>query len=546
MANASTSCLRLCLISIFVLRATNGLAIFLDGEGHYGLRGETRTAPGASSNRGMHQAIDQSFRLQGEARLNEKSSTFLEFRLFEDERSAFLGDDAEAEVCEGDDCSQKPQNVTHPGYKPYVPRVHRAYVRYASDYCLIEAGRRPRSWGMGMFLDAGNTPFSTSHSIFDGISCDINMQKSQTLGISFGYDKLAERGRKVDTKSEEVINFGPSSKNDDVNQYYLAIELDDRRSNAGAAVTKHVGIYAAKVNSGSVSKGGLETDMTLVDLYTGFYIGNISLKSEVLFRLGKSADPNATRLGGARDSGNAPAVNKMQSIGGGLEAEWTFAKSGSSIGPEEFGRGNATHHQVFAGYSYAPGDVNGYYSSTDEAAEEAIHHKNRGTHAKAMAFHQNFSPTLILFNGRKEIDDLSEDGIFDPSRLMNAQLIHFGYRYKDLGFGQLEVQVATATLNEVAPADVTQFYPVRQASEVNKASAADREYVLSRYQGRPIGFYGNDLGWELDLKYWRQFGKEMDVGVGVGYLIPGDAWKTSDGDKPKSNLLVQSYVAFNF
>lgn len=503
--------------------ATFAHAIFLDGEGHYALRGETRTAPGASGRRGLHQAIDQSFRLIGEGRLNEKSSMFLELRLFDDERSAYLGDLAHPEQCEKNtDCSSSPQNTSHPGYHPYIPKATQAYIRYASDYCIVEAGRRPRSWGMGLFLDAGDEPFSTSHSIFDGISCDINMQKSQTLGISFGFDKLAETGRTVDKEREDTITHGPSLPHDDVNQFFLAIEHDDRKTNAGSSVTKHVGIYAAKILSGPVSKGGLGTDMTFVDLYTGFFIGNIAMQSEVLFRLGKSADPSTTRLGGARYYRDGPAENKMQSIGGTLQAEWTFAKSGSSIGPEEFGRGNATQHQIFGGYTYAPGDSNGYY----EGSDESVGILRRPDQAKAIAFHQNFSPALILFNGRKEIDDLAIDGVFDPSRIMNAQLFNFGYRYKDLAFGHFEVQLITASLNETIPNDVYEYYRLRPT--------------------KLIGYYDTDLGWELDLKYWRQFGRELDVGIGGAYLLAGKAWQTHQDHKPTPNMLLQTYLSFNF
>ena len=54
----------------------NATALFLDGEGYYGVRGETRFAPGMAKDRGTHQAIDQTFMLKGEARLNDQSSFF--------------------------------------------------------------------------------------------------------------------------------------------------------------------------------------------------------------------------------------------------------------------------------------------------------------------------------------------------------------------------------------------------------------------------------------------------------------------------------------
>ena len=71
-------------VRLFCLFLTVGLktfsleAFFLTGSGHYSVRGEMRSAPGMAGDRGTHQAIEQSFRLLGEARFNERSSFFLE------------------------------------------------------------------------------------------------------------------------------------------------------------------------------------------------------------------------------------------------------------------------------------------------------------------------------------------------------------------------------------------------------------------------------------------------------------------------------------
>lgn len=515
------------LLASFALTSLTANGIFLDGEGFYALKGETRTAPGASSETGMHQAIDQSFRLLGEGRLNEKSSVFLEFRLFDNESKAYLGDESLPQTCDKDlGCEKTSQNVSEPAYRAHTPKITRIYVRYASDFCLVEAGRRPRDWGLGLFLDAGSKPFATSHSVFDGISCLINMQKSQNMGIAFGFDKLAETGKPIDSQGLNRAKHGASLKHDDVDQIYLSIELDDRKANVSSALTKHVGIYASKIMSGDADKGGLQTDMTFIDLYTGFFFGQLALKSEVLFRLGKTADPNATRYGGARDSGDGPAINSMQSIGGTVQGEWAFGHLGSTVGPDEFGRGTASFHSVFAGFSYAPGEDGGYYSGSDDKLEAAIHKNKRKSQARAIAFHKNFSPALILFNARSELSYMGVDGIYDPSRIMNAQIFHLGYRYNDQAFGSIETKLITASLNETIPADVSAYY-------------ANKNTV-------PVGYYGSDLGFELDVTYKRQIGRELEFGLGAGYLIPSQGLRINQDKKPVAELLVQSSLSFNF
>src|SRR5690242_5994280 len=93
--NAALAFLTLC----WLVTSSTGYAIFIDGDGHYALRGETRMNPAFSKETGTYQAIEQSFRLRGEARFNDMSSMFLEFRLFDNPREAYLGDKARPADC---------------------------------------------------------------------------------------------------------------------------------------------------------------------------------------------------------------------------------------------------------------------------------------------------------------------------------------------------------------------------------------------------------------------------------------------------------------
>lgn len=513
---------------------------FVDGDGHYALRGETRTSPAFSKQTGTYQAVEQSFRLKGEARFNDLSSMFLEFRLFDNPREAYLGDNVETEQCrndkaEGRTCRTEHQNTGEPAQSPYIPKITQAYVRYGFDYCIIEAGRRGRNWGLGIFMDAGEDPFETSSSIYDGVTCNVNIQKTQTLGFSVGYDKLAETGTFVDeADANSTRRYGANDIGDDIDQYFFTIEYDDRKANAGAAFTKQIGVYFSQINSPALNNGGSNTDIKFLDLYTAFYVGDLILRNEILFRMGKSADPNWIALGGEKDDGSEPATNKLESIAFAGSINWIIEKSGAPLGPAEYNQGDATQHLMFLNYAYAPGDKEGYYltnTERDQAGQDNTFQRNKKV--TAVAFHRNYKPALLLFNARPEADELTEDGIFNPSRMVNSSMASTGYRYESIENGNFEVKLITATLLYGAPANVKKQYNDKKGDPSDDGK-------------RPVGFHGKHLGYELDLSYSKKIGKEATLGIAGGFALPGDAWKVDENSKPANSAVIQTYAAFQF
>ncbi|EFX60158.1 hypothetical protein DAPPUDRAFT_345059, partial [Daphnia pulex] len=285
-------------------------------------------------------------------------------------------------------------------------------------------GRRGRSWGMGIFLDDGSKPFDTDASIFDGVTCDINIQKSQTLGFSVGYDKISETGGSILSTGARSSNYGPTNHGDDLDQFFLTIEYNDQRANVGRDFSKQIGIYFSNVIGGTETK----TDVKFGDLYVNFIMQDLVFQNEVLFRLGRSADPNWSRLGSARTFNDTEdqVNNELQGIALAGSLEYFVSRGGAYVGPKDYNQGNATSHSLFVGYAYAPGDPDGYHPEypSDDAPSA------RDKKVKAIAFHKNFKPALLLFNGRKRNDNLRIDGVFDPYRVMNATVFNTGYRYK--------------------------------------------------------------------------------------------------------------------
>ena len=223
--NSTLNCFATLGLSVLALNAFPLFAINLDGTGHYSLSGKTLTKPAFQDNRGEFQAISQQFRLNLEARANDQLSMFLNFGIFDDPRRAYLGSESEPADCakrytdkspnrpdkevldqngSADSCAGRHQSSSDPRYRPYNPKVTEAYVQYAFDFCIFTAGRRGRDWGIGALHDSGKGLYDTDASIYDGFTCDINVQKSQTLGITFGYDKLQESGPTIADQSTDT------------------------------------------------------------------------------------------------------------------------------------------------------------------------------------------------------------------------------------------------------------------------------------------------------------------------------------------------------
>lgn len=544
----------------FAVTGVMAEALWVDGNGHYALRGVTETAPGFSKKTGNFQAIEQSFRLLGEARVNDTSSFFMELRLFENQRKAYLGDsvapeehvscDRNVDRSENSNPSEirkselpcAHQNTGEPGYQPYTPRIHQAFIRYGFDYCIVEAGRRPRHWGLGVFLNSGRNPFDTSESVFDGVTCNVNIQKSQTLGFAVGFDKLSETGAHIYVDDEQHFErrFGPTNLGDDLDQIFFSIEYDDRKVNAGSNLTKNIGVYFAQVNGKALKDGGSNTDIKFLDLYTGFFLPNLSIQNEVIFRMGKSSDPAWQLYGGAALRDGEPATNKLQSIALAGVADWTILKSGSSIGPSEYNIGDISRHLLFVSYAYAPGDSDGYFGTeVNDPGNAEIGQgldAKRDTTAGAMAFNRNYKPALILFNARPELDENRIDGIWDPSRVMNSSVLATGYRFESQKNGIFEAKFITASLIQTPPAEIKSL-----ASEGISSSAGSENSST-----RPIGFYGKTLGYEVDLSYSYQIQNEAEIGIAGGAAIPGSGLKADSKTKPVNNFLIQSWLAFKF
>lgn len=524
------------LLAIALFWTSSAQGFYLDGKGNYAVKGATRTNPGFSAS-GDHQAIHQYFNLTGEIRANERTSFFTEMRLFENPRAAYWGDTTQPDECYStpdpadpnttttanrSNCTNAHQDSLHPRYEAITPMITKAYARFAFDYCLIEAGRRGRDWGIGILHDSGEAPFSTSYSVFDGVTCDINIQKSKTLGFQFGYDKLAETGAAyyID-QSSSTARYGANESNDDIEQFFVSILYDDTKANAGSGFTRQVGIYFANILGDAK-----DINVKIADLYTAFYFNDLSFRNEIIFRLGSSADPNLKKLGGSRTVYSDQVIsNDVQSIGFAGDLKYTLSRSGSAIGPKEYKKGNSESHSLSLTYAYAPGDRDGYKEEFEQG-NNGFFNGVRNTTVEAMMFHQNYKPTIILFNHAPHTTGNNVDGIFNASHVMNASVFTLGYEYESFNNGNFGIKLATARM------------VVSMTKDQREANEAAKTWV--------VGQKGKNLGYELDITYDRDFGRDMSAGIAAAIAAPGEAWKGQFERDEKSIFAIESFLSFSF
>ena len=475
------------------------LQSIFSGTGHFGVRGEARTAPSFQDNGQTFLAIDRSFSLMGEARINDNASVFLDTRLWTSPKNSYAGENAATDSFSGDN-----------SYDPFTASFTQAYASVGTEYCLLEAGRRARDWGLGVYLDSGMDAFDTAQSVFDGVGCDVNIQKSQNLGFSLGYDKIAEGS--------------PLTSGDDIEQYYISVEFDDR-STSTSSFSKHIALYLANYgSSGDDSVGAV--DYKVFDLYAAFYLGNLNIKGEAVFRTGKSEEAGWSQYGGTGTSNHS-----VDSIAFALRSEWTFMSSGNIVGIKPYESGSAKRHLAFFEYFRAPGDESGYYKGTNDT----IGSSERTSAAEAFAFHENFKPAMLLFNGRQGSEDMNIDGIYDSNRLMNANVFSFGYKFESVENGTLEAKLINASLLIGMPSDVKDYFD-------NNNAPADYYNLAGQY---PVGYFGDDIGTEINVSYKVNFAKSFDVEIAGAYAMPGDALKVTDNE-PKTNTALQTSMSMSF
>ena len=140
-----------------------------------------------------------------------------------------------------------------------------------------------------------------------------------------------------------------------------------------------------------------------------------------------------------------------------------------------------------------------------------------------MPLHLTKTTNQLLFSstGRESTDD-RVDGVFDPFRIMNAYLLGLGYEIESNKFGNIKAELFYSSLLQAMPDDV-------------KEDTASAETKM-------VGYYGKDIGYELDVTYSYLFDRGLELGTNLAAAMPGDAWKIKEDKEPENNYLVQALL----
>lgn len=474
------------LLLLACLSSAQAFSFFITGEGHYGIRPEFRTKPDLHGGANYF-GVNQSLRLMAELRAHERASFFAELRLFQSEREARLGKTLKED-----------SNVFSPVYKALSPRITKAFLRYTMDYAVIEVGRRPRSWAQGLLYDAGEKPFDTYASVFDGVTAYIQPSKSQSLSFMGGYDL-------IHAAISPYEKTPPEAKADHniFHQIFGAVSFDTEKLKGTGPISSDTGLYLSHMFDSYRTATDTVTSISFFDAYFNFTFKPIKLswKNELLGIWGKAAGTQTNHLGSQKEAGTS---NEVGSFSVASHLEWTFFEKGSYLGPKSFHKGDYKKTLIYFDFVFLPGMAQG----ADANGRIAKTNANRA--------HENFKKTLILFNSKPSLNKSYVDGVFDPYRMMNVHLYSLGVRYEDLKIGNFEGKLTHARLSETH-------------------DVADK-----------VGYApnGTSLGFEVDLSYSMHFGKDVTIGADLGMLVPGNAFKSKEIATPATSFLAQASVIF--
>jgi hypothetical protein len=445
--------------------------------------------PPRSDNRGIR--VPLGLRLEGRASGNV--SVFLDLRYNANQypEIAFpLGN-------KEDGTATKPStgnDVDHPytknggrGEKREWLKVNQAYFQYDSgDAGRFRAGRIPRHWGLGIWMDDEWKPEGGTRSTSDAVSYMVDF--SSGLSSTLYWEKISEGSLTSAADDADAVT----------GEILIADELADGGS---SGLSRKLGLAVSKYGHSQSS-----TELTIIDIFGVFSFGRAGLETEINWPNGKTKSFNYSTLGGeeaqpggpvyARDSQTLEGLNIIAKaryqLSGGLAAGDKSVK----ISQTDAARLRRPTVQVAESQIIA---FTAGYSRGDADAFDKI--KTKDSRITAVPMHPNVRPALLMFN------PLSVDAAGMPGSVVRNVL--FGraeYSYESPSVGMFTPSVIFARLDQTnsKPSNATTTF----GSNAN-------------------------VGFEVDMNYSYRTVDGMRFSLDGGLWVPGGAWETS-GVKPET------------
>ncbi|MCY4443397.1 MAG: hypothetical protein OXC44_01170 [Proteobacteria bacterium] len=194
------------------------------------------------------------------------------------------------------------------------------------------------------------------------------------------------------------------------------------------------------------------------------------------------------------------------------------------------------HHRVTLGYTYSPGDSQGYFKGDDAELSQA----KRSQKVTALPLNKNFKPALILFNMRNSIMDI--DGIYSGDQVVNAHVFSTGYSYFNGTYGNIHLKVIGAMQDQGIPAIVKSYFYYSKYDYL-----PEDYYAMPKNQAYPVGYSGRYLGTEVNLSYDIALTDYLKWGLAGGILFVGNALDVLVDTADKANIIaVESSLILQF
>ncbi len=383
-------------------------------------------------------------------------------------------------------------------------KVNQAFVQYdSSEAGRFRAGRIPRHWGLGIWLDDVWKPEGGVRSVSDAVSYTVDFPSA--LSVTGYWEKFSEGQL--------------SSRGDDADALTAEILIADELTDAGSSgLSRKLGLAFSKYDH---SDSG--TELRILDIFGIFSFGRVGLEGEVNWPTGKTKSLAFASVGG--ESKQCPETGNPRKLfvtcdsqtvdGLNILMRARYLLAGGVAGADR----TAKLSQIEAARALRPTSqvaesqvlsLTGGYSKGDSDAFENV--STRDSRITALPMHPNVRPAFLMFS------PLSKDVPGMPGAIVrNVIFVRADYSYEST-FGTLTPAVIYGRLDSL-----------------NKKTTADEKKVGTV----------NNVGFEVDVNYSYRTMDGIKLSVDGGLWVPGGAWETS-GVKPETVYGVRASASTYF
>lgn len=428
--------------------------------------------------------FQQRIRLEPTVRISENVKLIGQIDIFDD--VIFGNNNAAVPALAGSPSSQGPDgSFTDRQFGVRAVNPKRFYADVLLPFGKLEFGRMPSNWGLGLLENDGNGFKNEWGDAHFGSTRDRILFATKPLGkegpmiLALGFDKLV-------TANANTLAPGSIDNNlDDVQQFFLVPVYQPQEKK----VT--VGAFAAYRTQDST-----KTDIYAVSGYGDVEFEPVRLQLEAVW------------------------------IGGSSEAFRTILINEGKNGRTDV---NALNGVLRATYSYDPLKIiveGGYASGMKNDAALPLNSTDKSSKITSYPFNPDYNVGLILFEellARKTAEAVGT----------GTTIPYPEFRELIPTYGSVENAWYAAPLVKF---DLTEAFGMKlgvlYAQSIEPLTDPNSRYESSVY-GRNYdgGKPSRDLGWEIDYGLHFGLADNFDVGVQLGYFIPGKAFANRDGNK---------------